>query len=139
MMKKIAKLFLLFSLCSFLISGCKQEKSALPLCRVVTQIDIDCRQPDVQIHRHYTDSKKMQYVLIYLRLLEPRSTTSMPAGANDIYNISIHFSDGSQRIYRQTAHRYLSRDNGPWKSIDPGSAAGLYTLMRKLPSDPDSL
>ena len=138
-MKSFSKFFFLFCLCLSLFSGCKQREAALPLCRVVTQIDIDCQQPDVQIRRHYTDNQKMQYVLIYLRLLKPRSTFSAPAAGKDIYNICIRFSDGSQRIYRQTAHRFLSRDDGPWKAIDPGSAAGLYYLMRQLPSDPDSI
>lgn len=138
-MKYFYKICCIFCLCCTLFSACAPKEIPQPLCRVVTEINIVCDHPKAQIRRHYTDSKKMQYVLIYLRLLKPKTTTALPTETDDLYSIQISFSDGSKRTYRQTAHRYLSRDNEPWKSIDPSSASGLYFLMRKLSSDPDNL
>ena len=138
-MKYFPKIICVFCLCCVLFSACAPKEIPHPLCRVVTEIDIVCDHPKAQIRRHYTSSQKMQYVLIYLRLLDPKNTTAYPPATEEVYHIQILFSDGSHRTYRQTAHRYLSRDNEPWKSIDPGSASGLYSLMRKLPSDPDNL
>ena len=135
-MKKICKL--VFGLCFFviLLSGCT-AKGTQPLCRVVTQVDISCQKEDVQIRRHYTDSQKMEYVLLYLRLLKPLGTpdTDPDQVDADVYEITVQLSDGEQKIYRQKDHRYLSQSGHPWKTIDPAQAAGLYQLMRQLPSD----
>lgn len=138
-MNKYWKLLILFCF-STVLSGCISEKPApQPLCKVVTQVDITCQQKDMLIHRHYTDSQKMQFVLLYLRLLNPRHTSQpVPEQTEDLYEIRILFSNGSQRVYRQKFHRYLSRDDAPWQTISPQQAAGLYTLMRALPSDPEN-
>lgn len=131
--------FLMF-LCFFAFPGCHAKPlPPQPLCRVVTRIDITCQQQDVRIHRRYTDFQKMQWVLIYLRLAEPKYTPQPKAQQlGDIYEIRLLFSDASTRIYRQTSHRYLSLDGRPWQAIEPSYAAGLYALMRALPSDPES-
>ena len=135
-MKKIGKLTLYLCLFAIFLSGCV-TKGRKPLCRVVTQVDISCQQEDVHIYRHYTDNQKMEYVLLYLRLLEPlgipdTDPEQIPA---DVYEITLQFSDGCSKIYRQKDHRYLAAGTLPWKIIDPGQAAGLYTLMRRIPSD----
>ena len=131
------KIFLLCVLCFVLLflPGCMKKKTAL--CRVVTQVDITGKEKDVQIHRHYTDTQKMQWVLIYLRTLKPGIKPQFPPedALAETYEISLKFSDGSEKIYRQADHRFLSQDFHPWQSIEAGRAAGLYTLMRKLPSD----
>ena len=135
-MKRTIKLLILFCFSALSLCGCAQAE-ATPLCRVVTAVDISCQQEDVLISRHYTSMKKMESVLLYLRLLEPRPNPPVDPNQldSDIYRITVFLSDGKKKIYRQKAHRYLSVGNQPWKTIDPAQATGLYQLMRQLPSD----
>lgn len=135
-MKKSLKLILISTFFALILSGCNQ-KEATPLCRVVTQVDIFCQHEDVQIHRHYTDSQKMKYVLLYLRHLKPKGipATDPEAVDADVYNITLQLSDGQKKVYRQKDHRYLRTETHPWQTIDPEQASGLYHLMRKIPSD----
>lgn len=137
-MKKFLKLFLSFCLTAFIISGCGANNAPKPLCRVVTGVDIACRQEHMLIRRHYTDHKKMQSVLLYLRLLDTLGQAKVDPEAvrDDVYEITVHLSDGNRHIYRQAAHRYFRRNAQPWEMIDSAQAAQLYTLMRQLPSDP---
>lgn len=136
-MKKNLKLFLLFFFTAFIVSGCRANNTPVPLCRVVTGVDISCRQEHMLIRRHYTDHKKMQSVLLYLRLLDTQTASGVdPARIHDdVYEITVHLSDGNQHVYRQAAHRYFRRGSQPWQVIDPAQAAQLYSLMRQFPSD----
>ena len=136
-MKKTIKWILIFCACCFIFPGCTNDTPKKALCRVVTGVDITCKKEDLLIRRHYTDTKKMEAVLLYLRLLDPQGIpdSDPQTSKKDIYRITLHLSDGNQKVYRQTAHRYFSANNGSWKCIDPKKAAGLYTLMRKLPDD----
>lgn len=141
-MKKQIKLFMLICFSVITLSGCRKNNADPdPLCRVVTQVDIFCQHEDVQIRRHYTDTQKMEWVLLYLRLLKPRGRpeTDPDSIDADIYEITLHFSDSTRRVYRQKDHRYLAKDAHPWQRIDPGQAAGLYALMRHVPSDPQKV
>ena len=135
-MKKFVRLLILFCFSAVIMSGCVRKNA--PHTRVVTQVDISCRQENYALHRHYTDPQKMEYVLLYLRLLKPEGRADSPPAltSQDLYEIKISMSDGTQRNYRQLAHRYFRKDTGPWELIDPKQAAGLYFLMQKLPSDP---
>ena len=139
-MKKVVNLFFLFCFVWIIMSGCENSyaKNA-STHRVVTQVDITCQHKDLLIKRHYTDSKKMESVLIYLRLLTPLTEPITDADKinADIYEITVRLSDGAQRIYRQKAHRYISKDFRAWKNVDPAHAAQLYALMRYYPSDMD--
>lgn len=137
-MKKFLKLGFLFCFVGVIMSGCGNiDAPPTPLTRVVTRVDISCRREHMLIQRHYTDMEKMESVLLYLRLLKPmgKPGTDPDRIHKDVYEITVHLSDGNKRIYRQKAHRYFSANARPWKMIDPEQAAGLYTLMRKLPSD----
>ncbi len=137
-MKKIIKLLILFCFSAIIMSGCSANHAQTqPLTRVVTQVDISCRKENMLIQRHYTDSQKMEYVLLYLRLLKPfgKPDTDPDALEKDIYEITVSLSDGSRRIYRQKAHKYFSWDSRPWQMINPAQASGLYALMEHLPSD----
>lgn len=132
-MKKLF-VFLLFLI--FLLCGC-QKKPAAPVCRVVTGVEITCQHEDVQIRKAYTDMEKMEYVLLYLRLLKPlgKPKTAPSAVNADLYEITLQLSDGSRKIYRQKDHRYFAVDQAPWQEIAPEQAEGLYRLMRKIPDD----
>lgn len=137
-MKKAVKRFVLFCFSVLIMSGCgKNDAQTSPLCRVVTQVDIACRREDLLIQRFYTDPEKMESVLLYLRLLKPlgKPETDPEPLYKDVYKITVHLSDGKKRIYRQKAHRYFSKDSRTWEKIDPEYASGLYSLMRRFPSD----
>ena len=139
-MKKITKILLSSCLLTTLFSGCSKQ-DAKPLCRVVTGVEISCQHQDVQIRRHYTDTEKMEYVLIYLRLLKPLGRPDAdPNTINaDVYEITLELSDGNKKHYLQKDHRYFLKDTGTWQSISPEQAEGLYRLMRKIPGDRLSL
>ena len=135
-MKRFLKLFFVTSLSALFMGGCaKVQKEAV--FRVVTGVEISCQKEDVQIFRSYTDTEKMEYVLLYLRLLKPlgRPTVDPTTVDADIYEITLQLSDGARKVYRQKDHRYLSADSGFWLTIDPAQAEGLYRLMRNIPGD----
>ncbi len=134
-MKKIT-ILLLCCFCAVLFGGCDKTDNT-PICRVVTGVEINCQHEDVHIRRYYTDTEKMEYVLIYLRLLEPMGHPAKNPDTVDaeVYEITLQLSDGNRKIYRQKDHRYLSANSGPWQSITPEQAEGLYRLMRKIPGD----
>lgn len=115
--------------------GCQSQEK--PLCRVVTQVDIACDHEGIPIRRHYTDTEKMEAVLLYLRLLNPGGApTKNPDQIDaDIYEITVSLSDGHKKVYRQKDHRYFREAIGGWQSIAPDRAARLYTLMRHYGSD----
>ena len=136
-MKRMSKLFFIGCVC-LIMSGCSRNNPpAPPLCRVVTQVDIFCQQKNMMLRRHYTQPQKMESVLLYLRLLKPlgKPETDPDNVEREVYEISVHFSDGEKRVYRQKAHRYLSVDNKPWETIAPEQASELYKLMQHYPSD----
>ncbi len=138
-MRKFTIFFILLCLGIFIISGCgKQDTVAAPACRVVTQVDISCQHEKGLIQRNYTDNKKMESVLLYLRLLKPfgKPETDPERVDAPVFEITVHLSDGDRRIYRQKDHRYFSKNSRPWEKIDPARASGLYALMRHYPSDP---
>lgn len=140
-MKKAMKIFLICCLSVTIMCGCGVNNVLPePLCRVVTQVDISCQTEHMLIQRHYTHPDKMEYVLLYLRLLKPlgKPDTDPEQINKDVYEITVHLSDGSKKLYRQKAHRYFSRESRPWETIDPAQAAGLYQLMQKLPSDTET-
>ncbi len=134
-MHRFLKLFALFSLCAIIMCGCGANH-AKTVYRAVTQVDIVTKYEDQLIHRHYNTSEKMRPVLLYLRLLKPLGKpVSVSESEDDIYFISISLSDGARHYYRQAAHKYFSKGNGPWKNVDPKDAAMLYSILSRFPSD----
>ena len=111
------------------------------LTRVVTHVDITSQQEQVPVHRHYNTPEKVESVLLYLRLLRPLYNPEIDPEtvSGDVYEITLHYSDGQSRTYRQKAHRFISMDRRPWQTVDPKYAAGLYELLRYYPSDPPEL
>lgn len=134
-MKIIAKVICFIYFCTVMMCGCTKNHAA-PVYRAVTQIDIVTKYENQLIHRHYDTPEKMRPVLLHLRLLKPYGKpVQVEETADDVYLISISLSDGQRHYYRQASHRYLSKESGPWKAIDPRQAAQLYSILRELPSD----
>ena len=136
MKKKIFLIFLLLfaglSLC-----GCSRIHSEKPLFRVVTAVDVSCRQENVEISRHYETFEKMEAVLLYIRLADKGRTpeTNPETLAADTWQICVQLSDGQQHIYKQKDHRYFYRPRQGWRTLDPAHAAKLYALLRRYESD----
>lgn len=122
--------FLLIILCS-----CEKENTPTAY-RTVTHVDIITKYNGQILGRHYNTPEKIRPVLLYLRLLKPIGKEIVPDNKNeDIYLITISLSDGDRHYYRQASHRYLSKENGPYKSIDPKMAAELYRILQTFTSD----
>lgn len=132
-MKQVLTMLLL---CVMLLCGCYSRQTK-PVYRAVTEVDVYTEYKNTLIQRHYSTPEKIRPVLLYLRLLKSYGTPVNSSDVGDeIYYIRISLSDGKRHYYRQASHRYLSKGNGPWKSIDPDKASKLYEILRKLPNDP---
>ena len=135
-MGKFWKQFCLFLFCVCILCGCG-KKHTKPVYNVVTSVDIITARDGQLLQWRYTAQEKMRPVLLYLRMLKhsPLSEVITEPEGEDVFLISVQLSDGTRRYYRQAKHRYFSFDGGPWRSIEPGSAAGLYAILRALPED----
>lgn len=134
-MKNKRRLFVILCIAAVMLWGCSTNRR--PMLRYVTQVDIACDHKGIPIRRHYTDSKKMEAVLIYLRLLHPGGapSTNPETVEADLYEITVSLSDGQKRIYHQKDHRFFRKPASGWQAISPERSYGLYTLMRNYQSD----
>ena len=132
-MKKTKLTLLVVIMC--LISGCSRAEA--PVSRVVTKIDVVCTQSNTQVIRTYKHPKKMEALLYYLRTLRycGKADTDPEQIRGDAYHIVLTYSDGTSRVYRQRANRYLSRDARPWEQIDPRQGRSLPLLLKLMPED----
>ena len=130
------KKFCLCSFCICILCGCGKNHTK-PIYKVVTSVDVVTTRDGQLLRRHYTSQDKMRPVLLYLRMLKhsPLSEEISEPEGEDVFLIAVQLSDGTQRYYRQAKHRYFSFEGGPWRSIDPSSAAMLYAILRELPED----
>ena len=122
----------------FLLAGCsRKEPTPHPDTRVVTRIEVTCRNEDTTMERSYTDPQKIRFILNYLRLLKfcGAADTDPERITGDDNRIVLQLSDGHQRIYRQRAYRYLSVDCRPWFKVDPEHAATLLPYLQETASD----
>ena len=128
------------TLAALLLSGCSLMK--LPVqspSGIVTGITVLYENEPVRLLRRYTNSEKMRQVLNYLRLVDPKGSPeidpeSMPGG---MYTITLLYSDGNNRIYRQKSDAYMQIDEGPWELINPKKAEWLSQLVGQMESDYD--
>ena len=136
-MKKFLISLCFLSFLSLSISGCAKENKSLCAYRAVVGIDIVTKANEKLLRRHYTDAKKMQYVLTFLRLLKPigKPDENPDQLTEDMFLIVLTRSDGSQVFYRQTSHRYFCKNDEDWFSVDPMQAVKLYELMAHIPGD----
>ncbi len=136
-MKKFFKITSAFFLIVFMIPGCRGSDASNTVFRTVTQIDVVCTRENETLYRTYHTPKKLEAILLYLRLLSPygRAEVDPEALEGDIFDITVHFSDGRQRIYRQRSDRFVSKDFAPWQNIDTDHAQKLYPLLLLMPGD----
>ena len=130
------KKFCVLLVSMLMMCGCGKYHTK-PVSEVVTTIDILTARDGQLLRRHYNTPEKMRSVLLYLRLLKHsqlQEPIQEPEG-EDIFLITVTLSSGRKRYYRQAKHRYFSFDGGPWRSIEPSTAAMLYGILRELPED----
>ncbi len=122
-------------LCAVL-SGCVgREISTQNQPRVVTHITAEYNSGTIRLQRNYTNSDKMRSVLNYFRMLSPYGTAQqLPLEGNRV-QITVHFSDGSSKLYEQFADTYLRQDGGTWQYIDPQAGQQLPLLLGLMESD----
>lgn len=134
-MRKFLHFFLLIIISVIIMCSCSQSNTT-SVYRAVTQVDIVTEYKGSLLRWHYDTPEKIQPVLLHLRLLKPTGKpVQIDDVSSDIYLISISLSDGQQHFYRQASHKYLSKQNGPFKTIEPQQAAHLYRILQELPSD----
>ena len=127
-------LFLLF------LSGCCHilwEKDAATY-RIVTQVNVTYRNGALETQRQFFEEANIRQILGYLRIADPygkpREDPEQAQGRH--FDITLVYSDGSQRLYQQRADRYMRIDGGPWKEIDPQRALILSGLLGMMSGDP---
>lgn len=122
-MKKL--LFLLIFL--FLLVGC----SAKPHYKVVEQIHITSPTGEYR----YDAPDKVQKYLYYLRSLKTWGPAELDALQGNEYRITLHYSDGSSRIYRQWGNQCLAIGSGGWKKIRSDNGDKLKLLLEAVSPD----
>lgn len=138
-MKKLQKftffLFILPMLLSGSVSASLQRNISPP--QMVTQVRIVCQHKKSTMTRCYTQPHKMEPVLNYLRLLKYKgqADTDPERLTGDRFEITLYYSNGQSRIYRQRSNRYLSKNAHAWEKIDPEQARLLYPMLQSMPSD----
>lgn len=125
-------LFFLLSSCCRILHNPKRTPY-----RVVAQIQVSYENGTIETQRQISQEAKMRPILDYLRYLDPYGRPHEDPeqiGGNDC-RITLIYSDGTQRIYRQRADRYMRIDDGPWTRVDETKAMELKMLLWVIPSD----
>ena len=137
-MEFIWKIIMSLVLSTSLLTGVTPPQKAAPApSNLVVQITATTYTEDLTLVRRYTDPKKIETILYYLRSLHPREIPETDPerylGAH--YKLTLEFSDGGKNIYRQYTHRWLSKNSRPWQRIDPEKGELLAALLDVLPGD----
>lgn len=130
------KLFVFLALFPIILCGCNRNNT-LAIPNYVTGVDITCSQNGKDFSIKYQDNEKVEAVLLYLRLLEPRRLPGNIPQQEDrsLYQIRVHLSSGESRLYKQVDHQFFWQEKAGWKGIPPEQASGLYALLRHYQSD----
>ncbi|MBO5868543.1 MAG: hypothetical protein J6Q54_06530 [Oscillospiraceae bacterium] len=111
-----------------IMGGCKAYTRPTP--RIVSAITIDWTREGVPLSRHYTDTKKIEDILLYLRLLKTEVPEAAPQNATgDIFKITVKLINGKTHVCQQRQHRYFRWEQAPWQAISPEQASKLYGLL----------
>ena len=130
--------FAMIILLSLLLTGCSDINDETPgQPNLVTGISAVYRKGAMELTRNYSNQEKVRSVLNYLRHLRTYGTpeTDPDAAEGSRIQITLTFSDGSQKIYDQWADQYLRSDGGPWQLISTEQGQDLYLLLGMMESD----
>lgn len=131
-MKKICYFIILLAC---MLAAC--SKAAPRPASVVTKITVSTSLDRNTPVRVYSDSEKMKKLLDYLRLLDRRTVSDRDAESVDgiTWLITLHRSDGSIAVYRQTAFHCLYSPRAGWQKLYPRQAQRLKLLLAAMPGD----
>ena len=134
MNRRFISMCLFFFLFMLMLTGCADAQMKTYVPRLVIKIDIDACQENTVYTQSVTDSKRMSVVLNYLRMLDAYTVVPIESETfrADVFRITVHFSDGSQKIYHQLYNQYLQVDNSNWKKIDPKHGSRLSEIINSL-------
>lgn len=142
--KTVCLLFFLF-LSIILFHGCCNDKATGPVGRVVVKIKVNYENGPLKAYREYTAADKMQYILNYLRYIDPYGTPNENPEtiSGNEYRIALVYPNGQEKIYRQKSDRFMQMHDGSWKKINPQKAQKLAEILGYFQSDtgqiPDEL
>jgi len=137
-MRKRYGLYLLLLLLPAVLSASNFRSLDAPSApALVVRVDVVCQREYSSFTRQYTQPRKIEPVLNYLRLLtyHGRPDTDPERIAGNAYEITLHYASGRKSIYRQRAEQFLSKDGQPWERIRPEQAGLLFPLLQNTPSD----
>lgn len=129
---------LVFLLLAILLTGCHRNSHTDVASQIVTEITVTCETCTEFTRRYYNTHEKMQPILLYLRAVSPgfKPDTDPEHLSDRIICITLQKADGSTKVYRQKADRYLQQDHGDWRKINPEWGVTLYRILLENDSDP---
>ena len=117
-----------------LLLACRVQANAAVDSHIVSRVEVVCHQQDRVLRRQYSQERKMEAVLNYLRLARyAGQPEDMPLPGADSCRITVHLLPGGSHRYDLLDWQYLSRDAGPWELAE--MPEGLPHLLALLPSD----
>lgn len=130
---------LFFLLLAILLTGCYRNSHTDVASQIVTEITVTCETCTEFTRRYYNTHEKMQPILLYLRAVSPgfKPDTDPEHLSDRIICITLQKADGSTKVYRQKADRYLQQDHGDWRKINPEWGVTLYRILLENDSDPE--
>jgi hypothetical protein len=137
--RKVQYSFLFLLILTFLLAGSTslqmREKPSWPL--LVTQIRVEGYDGNEPLSRLYIQPEKTGTMLNYLRWLRRRGTPDTDPEQLDgsRFDITLYYSNGQIRVYRQRSGLYFSKHFRPWEKIDPEQSQYLLPILRAMPSD----
>ena len=134
-MKSMGK-FLAFIMACLLLTGCGQK--AAPRVNLVTAVEVTWTRDGQTSQATYTQPGKIRRFLYYLRRQETAGYAQVkPEGMEgSMCRIRVYLSDGSVRVWRQRADRFVSVDYHRWKNLEAPWGKRIYLLLRLIPPDP---
>lgn len=130
---------LVLSYMLLLTACCPQQdaNTSTDAYRVVTQIHVVYQKDRIVSERKFTVDEKMQQILLYLRQISPYGIPAQDPEEvpGSVFYITLHYSDGTQKVYQQRADRFMRINGGPWKRIDPKRAVKLSQILGMMDSD----
>ena len=138
-MRKLQYAFILLLFICFLLAGTTaahlRKKPSEPV--LVTQIRITGHTGTEALDRLYIQPEKTGTILNYLRWLTRKGSADPDPEAldNSYFDITLYYSDGETRVYRQRGTQYLSKNHRAWEKLDPEQGQYLLPILRAIPSD----
>ena len=135
-MKRYFKYFLLSVLCLFALILFLRG-SAAPKGRYVTQVEVLLQKGSYRQKWNYTQPKKINSVLNFLRSTDPRGRvyTAQPIPDSHHYRIVLHYNDATCSTYYLQDYLYFNKNTDIWQRVSTSHAQLLYPLLQLLPTD----